>query len=286
MSDWNKLKRKFYKKNYRTTFEAGMIDFSPDSMNTVRGGSFKSYDEYLEVQRQSCGKQRRYLEQCYYEHCFDVECKGQIERFDDARGKVLFKRIMISGMHSDGCGFYGKEDHVWTDKAAFGDYSPEDCVRFTAIVYRYLRHGEGKSIDYGLENADSVSKCGSYEVPTDEQLVQQQIEQLVCETCHFHDHCFMGMCVANEQERLHRIETLKSLQPGKFTPFTVLLAYELEYRVMFQNGGIRLDPKSKDYPIMKKLAEICAAHPVHYTGDVEEALVRMAYPENARLYIE
>jgi len=42
----------------------------------------------------------------------------------------------------------------------------------------------------------------------------------------------MGNCVSNKEDRENRIELLKSLEPGKFTPRTVMLAYELEYRMM------------------------------------------------------
>lgn len=286
MSDWKKLRRENYRKDICVSYGGGIIDFAPDSMNDVREGGFKSYDDYLGVQMRSCSKSRIFFEMCYYHSDIEAEYKGQIERFDDKKGKVLFRRIMVDGVYSDGLWFCGKEDHVWMDKAGFEEYNPGDCIGFKADIYRYVHRSNGKLIDYALEKPELVSKVESYEVPTDEELIDRQIEQLVCETCRYYDQCFMGMCVANEQERRERIDTLKSLQPGKFTPFTVMLAYELEYRIMLQNGGIRLDKNDKNYSVMKKFVQICESHPVYYTGGVYEAIIRMTYPDKPRIYIE
>lgn len=52
----------------------------------------------------------------------------------------------------------------------------------------------------------NIERVEGYSVPTDEELVDQQIEQLVCETCRCYDHCFMGNCIAYEEER-QRTET-------------------------------------------------------------------------------
>ena len=290
MSDWKQFRKKHYKKDVRELYAEegccldGMIDFNPESMANVAGGEFRSYDEYLEVQKCSCGKTRRYFEICYYHEAgADAGFKGRILRFDDK--KVLFKRIMVDGLYGDGTGFFGKEDHVWMDKADFAQFKPEDCVSFEAEVYRYMRKKDGKLIDYGLRNPTMITPLESYEVPTDEELINQQIDQLVCETCMYHDQCY-SMCIANEQDRRERFETLKNLQPGKFTPLTVMLAYELEYRMMTQMGGFNLDPKDPNYEVVKRIVEICEAHPVYYVGDPMEAFYKMLYMEKPRLYVE
>ena len=285
MSEWKKTKKEYYQKDCIVQHDGGIINFSPDSMAEVEKGAFRSYDEYLEVQRRSCRESRKYFEMCYY-HPYVCDYKGRIDRYDSSNGKLLFQRIMIDGMYNDGIGFRGKEDHVWMDAAPFADYEPGDCIGFDAEIYRYMKQGNGKLIDYGLRFAANVHKIDGYEVPTDEDLVNQQIDQLVCETCRYYDHCFMGNCIANEDERRKRTELLKSLEPGKFTERTVMLAYELEYRMFLQMGGFRLDKKDKNYPVMKRLVEICSQEPVYYTGDIEEALMRMTMPEKPRMYIE
>ena len=198
MSDWKKTKKEYYRKDCCIAYGGGVIDFAPDSMNDVHGGEFKSYDEYLDVQMRSCRQSRNYFELCYYHMGRSADFKGQIERVDAKRGKVIFRRVMVEGMHSDGIWFYGKEDHVWMDIAGFEQYQPGDCVRFTAEIYRYMRRKQGKLIDYALEHPEYISSVASYEVSTDEELIDQQIKQLVCETCRYYDHCFMDMCLANE----------------------------------------------------------------------------------------
>ena len=285
MSDWTETKKENYEKQMRMNWGKGYIDFSPESMSEVEKGAFKSYDEYLDVQERSCRECRRYFAMCYY-NSYGHDFKGKLKRFDKTRGKAVFQRIMVEGMYGDGIGFYGKEDHVWMDSEPFAEYAPGDCVRFTADIYRYMKHGnDGKMIDFGLRNPEYIKKLDDYAVPTDEDLVNQQIEQLVCETCRYYDHCYMGMCIANPDERRERTETLKSLEPGKFTPRTVLLAYELEYRMLLQMGGIKLDKNDPHYSVMKKFVEICESHPVYYTGNAKEAFARMTYPEKPRLYI-
>lgn len=285
MSKWKKFKKEHYGKPYVVKHEKGYIDFSPDGMKQVKDGENLSYNEYLEIQHDSCEHSRQYFAMSYFDNLM-CDFKGQIDRFDTVKKKVVFKRLFVDGMYSDGIGFFGKEDHVWMDMQPFEDFSAGDCIRFSATIYRYLKTSGGKRIAFGLREPEFIKKIDSYEVPTDEQLIDQQTDQLVCETCRHYDHCFMGNCIANEQERKERFNTLKSLEPGKFTPLTVMLAYELEYRMMLQMGGFRLDKRDKNYSTMKRLVEICESHPVYYYGDVQDALIRMMNPDKPRLYIE
>lgn len=285
MSKWKKIKKDHYGKSCVVQLEKGYIDFSSDGMKQVKDGENLSYNEYLEIQHDSCDDCRQYFAMSYFDNlmCY---FKGQIDRFDVSKNKVVFKRLFVDGEYSDGIGFFGKEDHVWMDMHPFEDFSVGDCIRFSATIYRYLKTGGGKRIAFGLMKPEFIQKIDSYEVPTDEQLIDQQINQLVCETCRYYDHCFMESCIANEQERKERFNTLKSLEPGRFTPFTVMLAYELEYRIMLQTGGFRLDKSDKNYVTMKRLIEICESHPTYYYGDVQDALIRMMHPDKPRLYIE
>ena len=63
--------------------------------------------------------------------------KGQIEKVKSKH--VCFKRILISGIYTDGTMFDGKEDHVWMDKSDFEEYAIGDGVSFGAEVYRYVK---------------------------------------------------------------------------------------------------------------------------------------------------
>mgnify|MGYP004455926661 CR=1 FL=1 len=283
--EWEEKKKEFYKKPIVINYEKGYIDFSKNGMKDVKHGESLSYDEYLDAQRAFGDKYRRYLAILFFDG-FDGYFKGQITRFDYEKKKVLFKRLFVDGMYSDGIGFFGKEDHVWMDIEPFKDFSVNDCIGFRATVYRYLRNSSPKSIDFGLENPEDIEKIADYEIPSDEDLVNQQIEQLVCETCMFHDHCFMGDCIANKKWRQKRIDTLKSLQPGKFTPFTVMLAYELEYRICKQSGGLKVSNDDPNCEIIKKIEKICDETPIRYYGDIKEVLFKMFHPEKDRMYIE
>lgn len=284
--NWKELKKQCYGKKRVTMFGDGFINFDRDSAKNVNNGSFKSYNEYLDVQRESCGKNRKYFGLCLY-NAVEYSFKGEVEHVDLKKGKVVFHRIMINGIYEDGTGFFGKEDHVWMDLEPFGDCASGDCFSFEADICCYMKQRDGKLIDYDLRNPRNVKKLDGYHVPTDEDLVDQQIRQIVCETCLFGDHCDMFMCQASKEDVEHRVEVLKSLQPGKFTPFTVMLAYELEYRVMLQTRIPALPPKSSPlYPVLKKFLEICASEPVYYTKDVDEAMAKMFMMEKPRMYIE
>jgi len=194
MDDWKESKKEFYGERIQVSSEGGgYIDFSPESMSEVKNGVFKSYDEYLDVQERSSWKWRTYFALCY-NSTFGSTFTGRLEKIYKARSKALFQRIMVAGLYDDGTGFYGKEDHVWMDLGPFAEYAAGDCLEFTADVYRYMKHGKGgKLIDFGLSNPESIKKVDSYRVPTDEELTEQSIRQLVCETCIFHDHCYMGI---------------------------------------------------------------------------------------------
>ena len=284
-NEWKKFKKEYYGKDCVEMYDGGYIDFNPASMEKVKNGKFKTYDEYLDVQMKSIGKGRKYFEMCYYNQ-YDIDLTGQIEHVNYEKNKVVFHRIMINGSYHDGICFLGKEDHVWMDLAPFGECKSGDCFRFRAEIGRYMKQKNGKMIDYDLREPEDIKKVEDYHVPTDEELVDQQIKQLVCETCRYYDHCY-AMCIGNEKEIQHRFETLKSLEPGKFTPRTVFLAYELEYRFMRQMGGIRMpDKDSEDYPVMKRFLEICKKEPIRYTGKTIDALAKMLYPEKPRMYIE
>lgn len=259
-------------------YQSGFIDFDPEGMDRVINGSFKNYNEYLEVQKRSINS-RRYLGMIYL--CgYEADFKGTIDRFDE-RGKLLFIKIMVSGMYHDGNGFYGTEDHVWMESSPFKGYTAGDSVHFSAEIYCYMKHNNGKLIDYGLRNPMDIVKISPYDIPTEDQLIEQEISRLVCETCMYGEQCY-GFCIANEEERRKQFNTLKNFDPRRFTPLTVMLAYELEYRFMLQTG--MFDMNSED-PQMKKFIKICMEEPIHYIRSPEEAVSRLLYPEKPRIYI-
>ena len=132
---------------------------------------------------------------CYY--YIPLEFMGQIERIT---GKaVCFKRIFVSGMYPDGTCFDGKEEHVWIDKHGLEQYAVGDCLSFFAEPYRYIKTGSGKQIDFGLRNPANIKRIEKYELPSDEELMLQSINSIICETCLYNEQCF-GMCIRNKKE--------------------------------------------------------------------------------------
>lgn len=194
--EWEELKQNCYGQKCGVQTEWGIIDFDPDKMKDVVGGERLTYDEYLDIMKASGNHTRHYFELCYYD-CWVIDFKGQIEK--KSKGNICFKRIFVSGMYGDGTFFDGKEDHVWMSEDGFEKYEVGDCLSFTAEIYRYLKTGNGKIIDFALRNPEDIRKVESYEIPSDDDLLMQSVDQLVCEVCMFNEHCYMGMCIANKE---------------------------------------------------------------------------------------
>ena len=125
--------------------------------------------------------------------------KGQIEKVKPKY--VCFKRIFIEGMYSDGMMFDDKEDHVWMDRSGFEEFSAGDSVSFGAEVYRYVKTGNGNLIDYGLRNPTNIQKIEAYELPTDDELIMQEVEQLICETCFLSEQCNRSYCTMEPKKK-------------------------------------------------------------------------------------
>ncbi len=197
MEDFSKFKKAHYKQNVCVAMEGGAVLFSPDSLKEVVGAEKMTYDEYLDVQLNSLGKIRGYFETCYFNH--PMGFMGQVEKI--TKDTVCFKRIFVSGMFSDGTMFDGKEDHVWLSKNGFEDLKTGDCVSFFAEVYRYVKTGNGKQLDYSLRNPESIKRIESYELPSDRELMLQDIDMIICESCFLYDNCNRVNCMMNPKQR-------------------------------------------------------------------------------------
>lgn len=203
MSDWKEIKKAHYNSNTVLVGNEGVVDFNPEKKKNVVGAERLTYDEYLDIQWNTSSKARYSFEQCFYE--FPMGFKGKIEK--KQKTKVCFERIYVEGMYSDGLMFEGKEDHVWMDIKGFEAYEVGDCISFFAEVYRYIKTGNGKAIDYGLRNPEGIEKIEGYELPSDYDLKKQAVEQLVCETCFLSEQCF-GMCLLPKGEKRKRVKAL------------------------------------------------------------------------------
>ena len=88
MSKWKKFKQDHYGKHHVVKYEKGYIDFSLDGMKQVKGGENLSYNEYLEIQRDSCEQCRQNFAMSYFSNLM-CDFKGQIDRFDVVKKKVV-----------------------------------------------------------------------------------------------------------------------------------------------------------------------------------------------------
>ena len=191
---WRELKEKYSNRDMLVMCDFGVIDFSDQRLDEIAGPKV-TYEEYLDAQFAASGNMRTWFQRCYYEavsSCF----KGRIEAVRG--GRICFARIFVSGICTDGTGFDGREDHVWMDQKGFETYAVDDCVSFSAEIYRYIKTGDGKKLDYGLRNPTDIHKIEAYEIPSDDDLLRQYIEQLICEVCMCRKQCYMGICIAEE----------------------------------------------------------------------------------------
>lgn len=200
-----KTKNANYRKNVAVQEMGGIIDYDPDKMKDVVGGEKLTYDEYIAIQKQSLGKLRGSFQLCYYTH--PMGFKGQIDRCTDS--KICFKRIYVDGMYPDGLCFEGKEDHVWMELKGFEQFKPGDSVSFWAEIYRYLKTGDGKIIDFGLRNPEEIKKIESYELPSDADLMKQDLDMIVCEACMLSESCpGPGMCLLPRGKKQKQVDAM------------------------------------------------------------------------------
>ena len=92
----------------------------------VVGGDKLTYDEYLEIMKNS-GKESRHYFEMVYRNC-GLEFKGRIEKKNHRN--ICFERIYVSGMYMDGVCFDDKEEHLI---AANGDH-----ILNLSVVYHLL----------------------------------------------------------------------------------------------------------------------------------------------------
>lgn len=208
--DWNKTKKEFYKSGYQVMVEDGIVDFSTKGMRDVKNGENLTYNEYLDIQHASLGKSKSSLEGIFFNNDIGVY-RGKISR--KIHGNILFKKLFVEATRTDGTCYESKESHVWMDAKTFADFAPNDCVEFYADVYRYLKTGHGKRIDYSLCNPICIKKIPQYQLPTDDQIEDQIIDDILWETSLYHDVVDRSnwAFVRNEESYQQKFKALKSM---------------------------------------------------------------------------
>lgn len=177
-------------------YDGGLLDFDENAMKTIVGAEKLTYPEFIDIQIQTGKNYRGSFMLCY--HYGGSEFKGEVEKF--GKGTICFKRIYVDLMYPDFTMFEGKEDHVWMSTKGFGKLEKGDCISFFAEAYRYVKTSNGKKLEFGLHNPQNVKKIEKYELPTDDELLEQSLNQIICESCSFSDSCSMNSCYRNPKE--------------------------------------------------------------------------------------
>ena len=178
--------------------EIGIIFFDRELSKGIVGGDHLTYEDFIDLQLQTKLEFRSSFFMCWV--YTPMEFKGEVETF--AKGKICFKRIYDEYMLPDTSIHMGKEDHVWMSSEGFGKLSKGDCVSFFAEVYRYIKKSDGKKLDYGLRNPEDIKKISKYDLPTEKELLMQEIDSMICETCDMADFCgTRSNCIKNPKER-------------------------------------------------------------------------------------
>ena len=178
--------------------EIGIIFFDRELSKGIVGGNHLTYEDFIDLQLQTKLEFRSSFFMCWV--YTPMEFKGEVETF--AKGKICFKRIYVEYMLPDTSIHMGKEDHVWMSSEGFGKLNKGDCVSFFAEVYRYIKKSDGKKLDYGLRNPEDIKKISKYDLPTEKELLMQEIDSMICETCDMADFCgTRSNCIKNPKER-------------------------------------------------------------------------------------
>lgn len=205
-------------------------------------------------------------------------------------GKYFLINVVIDGPRTHGPYFIGGDSVIEiNDKKSIDTLSKTgiadgDLIHFDAIAY--LCEKEDKKDWRGLKDIDEVEKIDGYCTPTRDELINEQIRSLICEICIFKNHCYCGMCVANQDEVKEKFEILKNIEPGKFTTFTVMAAYEIWGKVFSQLGGLSADKDDPNFPVIQEIKQLSSKHGAGYIWPAHDAIEHMIYPEFQRIYLD
>lgn len=132
---------------------------------------------------------REGLKGCLYDAGGFGNFIGEVMRIEG--DKYLFKRIYISYCSYEGVMYEDKEDHIWIiDGNQFTEKTIKvgDCVSFEGEVHLYKRRNG--TYELGVKNPHRIKTVESYELPSDEDLDYQFIQQLTCECCKCRKQCY------------------------------------------------------------------------------------------------
>ena len=98
-------------------------------------------------------------------------------------------------------------------------HTPSSNKKRCVSIYR-LRCGRNRlccavEISFGIREPYDITQIETYELPSDDDMIMQAVDQMICEVCMFNEHCYMGMCIANKEWREEMRKTLFNAAKGK-----------------------------------------------------------------------
>ena len=226
--------------------------------------------------------------------------KNEYLKSDDIHPEDLNKSICAED-YSDFMTPYGVNWWVLDEQTEcidIEDIKEGDYVGFDATIQPYQR--ANGTMDFGVTQIRYIRRIDKedYDIPSDEDLIAQEIRKLICETCMFYDHCDIPLmyCMRNKEDWNERFEYLKNFEPDQFTPYTVLAAYEKEgylvsdsinFENRIQTEGLR--ELLAGYPMQyQKMILDSIIHPpiTRFSEPMESIIAAMTFPPKPRRYIE
>lgn len=210
---WKEFVEKYSHSGYLVQSEFGAIDTTDDAMKDVAGGENLSYEEYLQVLFNSRNIIRHCFEYCYYSNAW-CDFKGGLADLIKRKARSYSIASMYLADLWMVIATKVRRTMSGMDIEPFEEYQVGDCLSFGGEIYRYLKTKNGKQISFGIREPYDIKKIESYELPSDDDMLMQAVDQMICEVCMFNEHCYMGMCIANEEWREGLRKTLFNAAKG------------------------------------------------------------------------
>ena len=79
-----------------------------------------------------------------------------------------------------------------------------------------MKTGNGKKINFGLRNPKGIKLVPPYELPTDEELIEQSVNEIICETCYLSEQCNHVYCMRPQKElKQMKKQMVKMIKDGE-----------------------------------------------------------------------
>lgn len=92
-----------------------------------------------------------------------------------------------------------------------------EYVPYNGEIYRYVKTRNSKQLSFGIRETYEISKISDYDLPSEDDMRMQAIDQMICEVCMYCDQCYMGNCIANASRRDEMQRMLFAATKGKLS---------------------------------------------------------------------